>query len=193
MNTRIAAPSAFVLLCGTPVASAQAPAGEVQVSATPEPGGAAASVQASVEIAAPPATIYAIMTDCAAAMRMVRNLRACRVLERDPAGRWDIREHRLRWTTLMPPMRNVFRSEYQPDRSIRFARTAGDLKANEGEWTLEPLRGGAATQVRYRARVALNAPVPSSVVRNGLNRDVPEMLRNLRRESLAAVARGRAN
>jgi hypothetical protein len=91
------------------------------VAAAAEPGGAAGTVRGSVEIAASPSIVFAVMTDCAKALRIVRGLKSCRVLQRDPEGRWDVREHRVSWSVL-PSVRNVFRSDYVPDRSIRFVQ-----------------------------------------------------------------------
>jgi len=98
-----------------------------------------------------------------------------------------VREQITRGNLFIPSIRNVVRADYQPYSLIRFRRVGGDLKAEEGEWRLEPLDGGAGTRVIYVNRVAVNFAAPASLVRAGLKHDTPKVLMSLRRESLAAA------
>lgn len=143
----------------------------------------AAAVSAVIDIAAPPEIVWAVMTDCARAPRFVPDLVSCRVLERDPAGAWDIREHMIDWAWFLPTIRNVFRSDYEPPFRLRFARSDGDLSRSEGEWRLEPRNGGTATRVHYMALLAPSSVVPVSLALPSVRSDVPKVLEALRRES----------
>ncbi len=157
-------------------------AGEVVVSVAADDRGAAARIEAAVDMPVPPAVVWRVMLDCTRAVRYVTGLESCRILETDPAGRWDVREHRINLLTLVPRVRNVFRSNYEPYRTIAFSRVDGDLSTLEGAWTLEPIRDGAATRLRYQARIGLSAPIPDFMVRSAVESDLPRMLKALRQE-----------
>jgi Polyketide cyclase / dehydrase and lipid transport len=143
-------------------------------------------IHAAIDIPAPPKTVWAVMTDCRLASKLVTSVTSCRILQADPQARWDVREQVTRGGVFFPAIHNVFRSDYQPYSLIRFHRLSGDLRVEEGEWRLEPLDGGAATRVIYVNRVALDIVAPAFLVRAGIKRDTPKVLLNLRRESVGA-------
>ncbi len=167
-----------------PQAETALAAGQAWSEVLSDPGHSSGVVHAAVDIAAPPATVWRVMTDCAHAPRLVVNLKSCRVIDRDPLGRWDVREHISKGGLIMPAVRSVFRSEYDKPRTITFHRVGGDLKVLEGSWRLEPLNGGTGTRVIYETRVAANFAAPAPIVRQVLRHDVPKALTNLRAASL---------
>ena len=116
---------------------------------------------------------------------MVTNLKSCRILERDPQGRWDIREQVSR-PTFTPSVRTVYREDFEPNRRMTFHRTDGDLSVFDGEWRLEP--HGEAVRVTYEARVAAPFAVPGWVARLALRHDVPMALLALRREAMGRAS-----
>ncbi len=152
------------------------------VDVTPDPDGSSGVIRAAIDIAAPQAVIWAVMTDCDLALKMVANLKTCRVLERDPQGRWDIREE-ISKMTFTPSVRTVYREDFEPIQRMTFRSTGGDLRVFEGEWRLEPR--GDRVRVTYEARVAAPFSVPSWVARLALRHDVPMALLALRREATA--------
>jgi carbon monoxide dehydrogenase subunit G len=175
----------FALLMLAPAPAWAAPkAGGIQVEITPDPGGASGLIRGSVDIEATPEQVWQVLIDCGAAPRMVARLKSCKVLERDPQGRWDIREHISRAGPL-PSVRSVFRSDYDPPRRIQFHRAGGEVKVLEGEWRLIPLAGGTHTRVLYESRASAPFAVPSPIARMILRHDVPEALAALRREVMA--------
>ena len=146
-------------------------------------------VRAAVDIKAPASVVWAVILDCARASRMVPSVVSCQVLAKDPAVRWDIREHQVRWSLMVPPMRSVFRSDYTPMKRIAFRCTGtGDLKVCEGEWRLEPLANGGV-RVIYENSAKAPFAAPAFLYREAMRRDVPDALIALRRESLAAAGR----
>ena len=159
--------------------------GEAWFEVRPDSDGPAGRVRAAEEVAAPPGRVFAVMTDCALAPRMVANLRSCRILERGPAGRWDVREHISKPMLFFPSVRSVFRSDYDPPRGFSYRRTGGDLKVLEGDWRLEPLDGGRRTRVVYEGRAAMPFPVPRAFARAVLRQQVSQALAALKRECLA--------
>ncbi len=87
--SRCAALFACILLAAPSLAEARAPRAShagIQVQVSPDPGGSSGLIRGTVEIDAPPEAVWAVLIDCDLAPRMVRSLKSCRVLERDPAG-----------------------------------------------------------------------------------------------------------
>src|SRR5689334_19654112 len=72
---------------------------------TAQRSGNGGEARASLDIHAPPARVWAVLSDCPHARVFMRDLISCRVLQR---GRnWELREHRIRGWLLRPVMRNV--------------------------------------------------------------------------------------
>jgi uncharacterized membrane protein len=145
-------------------------------------------VHASIDIAAPPAIVWAVIVDCSRAPKFVPNMESCRIVNRDPAGRWELRETVLN-ITLLPRIRSLSRNEFEPLRRMTFRRAGGDVRIADGEWRLEPLARGKATRLHYNAVLALNYSVPRFLVDNAAARDFPTLLKNIERESLEDAAR----
>ena len=153
--------------------------GKPWVSVTVDPGSDAALIRAAIDIPAPAERVWTTMIDCRNAALMVTNVTSCRILSRGPG--WDVREHVTRGGPLIPSIRNVFRSDYEPWRRIRFHRIEGDLKTMEGEWGLIPLNGGKGTRVTYENRLSVRLFAPPALIRAGLRKDTPRVLENLKR------------
>jgi uncharacterized membrane protein len=149
------------------------------VNVTPDPQGASGIVHASVDINASPETVWKIMVDCDQVPRLMVNVKYCHVLQRDPAGRWDVREQVTK-PSILPSVRVVMRSDYDEPRSVRFHRTDGDLKIVEGSWLLQPLDGGTRTRVVYDSRIAAPFSAPGMIVRPVMRGDMVHTLTNLR-------------
>ena len=164
--------------------------GEPWADVAPSTDGAAV-IHAAIDIAAPPRAVWAVMTDCKMAARLVVTVTVCKIVQGDARAGWDVREQVTRGNLFVPAIRNVFRSDYQPYTLIRFHRLSGDLRIEEGEWRLAPIEGGAGTRVTYINRVAANIIAPAFMVRAGMKHDTSNVLINLRRESLAFARRSR--
>jgi hypothetical protein len=91
----------------------------------------------------------------------------------------------VRWNSLMPTFRTVFRSEFEPPGRISFHCTGGDIRYCKGEWRLLPLPGGR-TRVIYENRASSPIPGPAFIARAAMRQDVADALRALRREAEAA-------
>ncbi|MGE4166133.1 MAG: SRPBCC family protein [Xanthobacteraceae bacterium] len=150
----------------------------------------AARIHSLIDIPVPPEVVWKLMLDCEHSKRVVPGMESCRVLQRDPAGRWDIREHVINWAWFMPRARNVFRSDYSPPLRLTFRRIEGDLRQSSGEWRLEPLDNGRTTRVHYNSTISADVPAPNFIVVEALRRDLTTVMKNLRSECIAAY-RGR--
>lgn len=166
----------------TPRAEALLDRGRPYAEVRPDHDGSSGVIRAAIDIAAPAEAVWTVMTDCDLALKMVANLKSCRILERDPQGRWDVREQ-VSKMGFLPSVRSVFREDFDPPTHMSFHRVGGDLKVLEGEWRLTP--HDDRTRVTYEARVAAPFSVPGWIARMALRRDVPTALLALRRESLA--------
>jgi hypothetical protein len=169
-----------------PRAEAVLQRGRPFVEVKPAPDGSSGEILGAIDIPAPLEAVWATITDCSLAPKMATDLKSCRVLERDPGGRWEVREH-VSKGGLIPPVRSVFRSDYDKPHLIRFHRIGGDLAVLEGEWRLSRLPDGEV-RVIYENRVAAPFRIPGAIARMVLRHDVPAALLALRRE---AVARAR--
>ncbi len=173
----------FPALTFNAVGVLRAAAGEPVVNVDTDEKLSAAHVRASIDIAAPPLTVWSVITDCARAPHIIPNLESCQIVKHDPAGHWDIREHIINWAALMPKMRTVVRTSYDVGRRMLFKRVDGDMRVSQGEWRLDPLANAHATRLSYNALVAPNFPVPEFMVEHAVHEDLPNLLRAIERAS----------
>lgn len=179
------ASSALALGAGAARAAAEPPPA-VEVT---QASGSSGLVEAQLDIAAPPQTVWRVLVDCPNAPKLMVNLKSCRIIDHDPAGHWDVREQISR-ASFLPSVRTVIRADYDPYHTVRFHKVDGDLKQLDGEWRLEPIDGGAHTHLTYESRVTASFIAPGPIVRAILRHDMPLTLANLRKacEQQAALA-----
>lgn len=140
-------------------------------------------IHASIDIDAPPTIVWDVVTDCARAPKYVPNMESCRILQREPQGRWQVRES-IHNVMLLPRIHSLSRVEFDKGRRMSFKKAGGDMRIAEGEWRLIPLNKGKATRLSYDAVLALNISVPDFMVENIASRDVPILMKNIERASL---------
>jgi len=150
--------------------------------------GASGDIRAQVDIAAPPATVWRVLVDCGQVSHLMVGAKSCKVLQHDPAGRWDVREQ-ISQGALLPAIRTVLHSDYEAPRAVHFHRIDGDLKVLEGNWKLEPLDSGLRTRVSYDSRVQAPFGIPAFLARTVLRNDMPKTMNNLRNACEAAQAK----
>jgi carbon monoxide dehydrogenase subunit G len=173
-------------LAGAVFAQSHGPPPVVEVDA--DSRGASGDIRAQVDIAASPATVWRVLIDCGQVPHLMVGAKSCKVLQHDPAGRWDIREQ-ISQGALLPAIRTVLRSDYEAPRAVHFHRVDGDLKVLEGNWRLEPLDAGLRTRVSYDSRVQAPFGIPAFLARGVLRKDMPRTMNNLRNACEAAQAK----
>jgi len=165
----------------TPAESQRVAARQIVVRANLDSGQRRGTVRAAVRIEAPPDVVFQMMIRCADALQYVPHLRACEVRDRATDDSWLLVEQEIDFGWYAPRVNWTFRAELATDRSIRFRQVSGDFKANEGSWELEPTPDGATTLLLYRAYIDPPGFVPSWLARSTFRRELPQMLKELRR------------
>lgn len=143
------------------------------------------SIRVEAVLSSAPRHVWAALTDCDRARDFVPHLESCRVIERDPAGRWDIREN-IANPPFLPRVRTVLRNEYTPISGFTYRLISGDMRVSEGSWSVQP--AGNATRIVYQARVEPSVSVPGFLVISAIKADLPGMI-----SKLAALSQTLAN
>jgi coenzyme Q-binding protein COQ10 len=153
--------------------------GEVVVRVDSSGGQKNEWVEAAILIDAAAEPIWKLINDCRQTPEFIPGLKSCRVLQQDRT--WDLIEHRMQISRLLPEVKYVFRAEYQKNRRIDFKRTSGDLKEFEGSWMLESVLGGKPqTLVVYSVFLDAGFLLPQWAMQLLLRQDLPGVLLALR-------------
>lgn len=155
-------------------------AGDVEVHASvsdKRPGG---QVTATVMIHARPQTVWNVMRECEQAASYIPGLRRCHRIEAAPDGSWEIIEHEVKYSWLMPAIHSVLRIDYHPWQ-MDFHSLSGDLKTERGKWLIRrSLFDDTATIVEYQLYVDPGFWVPRALIRASLRSELPRALEALR-------------
>ena len=160
--------------------------GEVVVRSLATEGSSAGRVWAAVAIAAPASVVWNVMVDVEHAPEFVPGLRCARRLEQH--GQYEIIEHTVKFSWLLPEVTYRFRADYVPLARIDFRRVSGDLRALEGTWSLRATPDNAGAIVTYSVYLDPGFLVPQWLVRQSLQRNLPAVLRALRGRAMATSA-----
>ena len=165
----------------TPDETRRVAARQIVVRAELDAGQRRGTVRAALRIEAPPELVFQMMIRCDDALHYVPHLEACEVLDRAAHDSWLLVEHQIDFGWYAPAVNWTFRADLSADRSIKFHQVTGDFKANEGSWELEPTPDGATTLLLYRAYIDPPGFVPNWLARSTFRRELPQMLKDLRR------------
>lgn len=168
---------------GQPEARAQVLIAEQRLDLSPvrDPRDGSRGLRAEFAVAAPISVVWAVLVDCDTAAQHVPGMQSCKVLEQDPAGLWDIREHRVKLPWFPLVLRNVVRSDYERLARLRYQKARPDGQRLDGEWRLTPINGGAATHIVYVGYLTGVLPIPELILRTY----VREGIEAVRTESLS--------
>jgi ribosome-associated toxin RatA of RatAB toxin-antitoxin module len=159
------------------------PPGDVDVHVTLDAAQQSGKADASIRIHASRETIFALITNCQDALKLVPGLEGCDVLSSAADGSQIIR-HRLNYSWYVPKLTYELRAVYQKPGQVSMERISGDLKKLRVSWTLTA--AGDDTIAHYAIELAPGFWVPHWVVKVALRRDLPKMLLALRARAEAA-------
>lgn len=148
---------------------------------TSDAGGGAVRIRAHIQIEAPPAAVWSVLVACDTAPKVIPHLESCKMQERDPAGRWDIRNHVIN-PPLLPRMRTTVRNDFTPFKRLEFKLISGDMRRSDGFWNLTP--SGNGTKLSYDAVIEPSFAAPQFIVARSIQSDFPLLLSNIQRYSL---------
>jgi carbon monoxide dehydrogenase subunit G len=138
----------------------------------------------------PPSEVWAVLTDFERWPKFMPLLRETHVEKREGARAWVAQKFRV-W---FYPMRHTTVYQLEPgDGRLAWRLDPSaphDLAASEGHWELIPVDGGAATLVRYEARMSAGRAVPGFLERMLRERSLGQMLEALRGEVLRRFPEG---
>jgi carbon monoxide dehydrogenase subunit G len=147
-------------------------------------------IDAAIDIAAPPAAVWAVIVDCDRAPTYIPNMESCRIVHRGGPKGSETRETVMNYP-MIPRIRAVSRMDFEPTKQMTFTQTGGDMRVAEGAWRLEPLADGKQTRLHYHSVFALGFFVPQFMLRQAAERDMPTMLKRIKRESQQDVRKQR--
>lgn len=164
----------------TPAELTRLKAGETIVSDVKVDEGGA--VQAAFYVAAPLAVARDVLWDQERFVEFVPDVKAVKVLER----------HGNRQVVSITGGKGPISVTYVADRLLEPQRISwrsirGDVKRNDGSWSLEP--AGAGTVVTYQVHVVPHGPVPGYVVSYLQKQALPGMIKAVRDRIEATAAR----
>jgi ribosome-associated toxin RatA of RatAB toxin-antitoxin module len=134
--------------------------------------------EGSIEVAATPREIMAVIADFESYPDWVGNMEAVEVLGRDRRGRGSLVSFRVRSPFMTAAYTLAY--DYAPrDRGMSWTYEEGTLQDLSGSYELEP--GDGATRVTYRLDVELGMPLPGLVKRQAARQIVRAALNDLKR------------
>ena len=145
---------------------------------------------AIAEFDAPPAQVQAVLLDYGQYRRINGNLAESVVLERR-AGEQLVYQHlkmpmlkdrdftlRVVWTE---GRANGLMFSIEPTRGPRPSAKAVRMARLDGQWLLEPIRGGRGTRAYYHLELDLSGSVPRWMVSGGAAKDLPNLFVGIRK------------
>jgi carbon monoxide dehydrogenase subunit G len=155
-------------------------AGEVVIRTALNADASMGQIDAAVAIHAAPTTIWNVLRDCERAATFIPGLKRCHRVQTAADDSWEIIEHDVKYSWLMPTIHSIFRAEYQPPRRIDFRSIGGDLRDERGSWQLEPTPDPSETVVEYQVYIDPGFWIPQALIRHSLRKDLPAALMALR-------------
>jgi hypothetical protein len=144
-------------------------------------------VSETIEIAAPPEAVLAILLDFPDYPAWAPDLKAVEVLEQDDQGRGTA--VRFRAAGMGRSTSYVLRYDHSEPNVLAWALSEGDITRKlDGSYTLVATEGG--TEVRYELEAELIIPLPGFVKRRTQGKIMHSALAELKARAEAAAAAG---
>jgi ribosome-associated toxin RatA of RatAB toxin-antitoxin module len=158
--------------------------GKILVSSVPVTGSSEPEHVVRAVVESPPASVWKVVSDCAHYKEHLPHIAESAELSR--VGSTVTCQVTL---SLPFPVSNLTAvtaaiHDVRPDTMTRtWKLVRGDYEFNEGSWTVESYRGGAASLVTYRVHVKPKSLVPAFIRTMAQEKALPEMMVRLRTEA----------
>ena len=118
-----------------------------------------------------------MVTDFGSYSDFLPEIESCEVLRQD-GKQWDV----AFTVKIVKRFRYTLRLSQTNENQIRWHMTDGAFKSNDGGWDIEPLDGGSRTRATYFIDLQVGMFVPSSLMRNAVNRSLPDTVMRFKAE-----------
>ena len=136
---------------------------------------------AAVLVPYPAPAVWRVIEDKEGAVHWCEGLREARVTE--TGENYSLVYQEMKVCFLPGTFKYVIRhTESVPQRRVDFKRESGSFKMLEGYWELYPVAEGTRTLLLYQLAVDPGIPVPARVVKDSLEKSLPEALVSLREQ-----------
>jgi hypothetical protein len=146
-----------------------------------------AQIRLAVGIDADWESIWAIITACEISPEFVPHIVGCRRIASIAGDDAELFEQTVKPAFFLPKFDHVFRLDYYPPERIVVSHVSGPIDRLEGEWRLIERPGGRLALL-HSMTVNPGFPVPRFFVRNTLERDLPDVLIEIRDRAEALTA-----
>ena len=119
-----------------------------------------------------------VITDFSSYSRFLPEIEDVEVL-RETGAEWDVRFT----IKVVKRLRYVLRLRLDEPYELRWSLLEGAFKTNEGGWSVKPLDDGRRTHVTYFIDLQIGMFVPSSIMRNAVERTLPNTLKRFKEEA----------
>jgi hypothetical protein len=143
------------------------------------------TASATVRIHAGREVVWALITSCADALKMVPGLVECEVLQTASDGSWQRIRQVMDYSWFLRKLTYEVLATYEKPSQLSIERVSGDLSTLKVSWNLKS--DGDYTIARYKVDLVPGFWVPRWLVRVALKRDLPKMLRALRARAESAA------
>ncbi|MEM1296296.1 MAG: SRPBCC family protein [Verrucomicrobiota bacterium] len=135
----------------------------------------------AIHVSSSSGEVWKLITNAKSMPRYLRNLRKSVSVKR--TSKMQIISHEVKMAFLPMTVKYTYQANYSRQRNIHFTMIDGDLREFEGYWQLidaKDLGLGSGTVVFYQIYVDPGGIVPSSLVRQNIRKDLPNMLIKLK-------------
>jgi hypothetical protein len=168
----------FVCALSVPGAGHGQDAMQVRIAAG---NGQRIEAEATVRIHASRETVWAILSSCPEALKIVPGLEVCEVRERAADASWARIWQVMDYAWFLPRVRIEVKASYRQPAAMSFERVGGDPVTLQGQWDLQS--DGSYTIAHYNLVFEPGPWVPRWILRSALKRDLPKMLQALRSDA----------
>jgi len=159
-------------------------AGKILVASVPVSGSSEPQHVVRAVIESPPAAVWKVVSECDHYRERMPHIAAAHEVSR--AGTTVTCEVTIAMpfpTSNLTAITEAVHEQHASGMSRTWHLVRGDYEFNDGSWTIESYRGGAASMVTYRLHVKPTSAIPGFVRNMAQARALPELLERVRVES----------